>query len=297
MKILCVIVIYEPNYKILKKNIQILKNQVNKILLVNNGKKIANIESSKIEQIYFNANLGIATAQNIGVDYAEKHRFDFCMFSDQDTYFQKNYISEAQKIYKKFYPKNKIFALCPNLFDRNKKKLSGFTGRRGFFKKNYNYEIKNLSESAPNFIKITEAMSSGMIINLKILKKICYYREDFFLDWIDFEICWRAVKNGYYILGLPKIIGSHFLGKYNIKILGNIYHVHEVFRIYYIIRNGIYISFYNKIFTLWKINILLNTLRYSLGYIIFMRPKILVIKFILLGIYHGIFKKLGRMGT
>jgi rhamnosyltransferase len=218
------------------------------------------------------------------------------MFSDQDTYFKKNYISEVFKIYKKFSPK-KVFALCPNLFDRNKKKLSGFTLRKGFFKKNINYEIKNFSESVPKAIKITEAMSSGMIMNVEILKKVGYYREDFFLDWIDFEICWRALKKNYHILGLPKVIGSHFLGKNNIKVFGTLYHMHEVFRIYYIIRNGIYIAFHYKMSVLWKLNVLLNTLRYSLGYIIFMRPKILVIKYILLGFYLGISKKLGRISS
>lgn len=116
-------------------------------------------------------------------------------------------------------------------------------------------------------------MSSGMIIDLKKIKKIGLMNEDFFLDWIDFEWCWRSYKNDYKIIGFKNITAKHFLGLRSIKFFKYKFHIHALIRYYYIIRNGIYISIYSKINLMWKINIFLNTIRYIFGYLLLVEKK------------------------
>jgi rhamnosyltransferase len=84
------------------------------------------------------------------------------------------------------------------------------------------------------------------------------------------------------------------LGLKNIKILNYKFHIHDLIRYYYIIRNGIYISIYSKINLMWKINILMNTLRYIFGYLLLVENKKILVKYIIIGVYHGLFGNLGK---
>jgi len=36
--------------------------------------------------------------------------------------------------------------------------------------------------------------------------------EDLFIDWVDFEWCWRARKKGYKIIGNANVVITHQLG-------------------------------------------------------------------------------------
>ena len=40
-------------------------------------------------------------------------------------------------------------------------------------------------------------MSSGMMIDLSKIKDIGFFKEEFFIDEVDLEFCYRAIKKGY----------------------------------------------------------------------------------------------------
>jgi hypothetical protein len=62
------------------------------------------------------------------------------------------------------------------------------------------------------------------------------------------------------------------------------------------VRNGINLSLYSKNISFsWRINIFLNTLRYSVGYLVFTRPFLKVFKFVILGFAHGFLNILGKV--
>jgi rhamnosyltransferase len=296
MSVGCIIVLYKKDIKFLFKKIKNIYADVDNFYIVNNSeKKIKNLKNKKIEIIDLNVNLGIAAAQNLALLKSYKNKNEYILFSDQDTLFPKNFIKKILNFY--FYCQKKygnLFAVAPNLYDRNKNVLSGFTKRNFFFRIDIFKKKNNLENT--NDSKITEAMSSGMFVNAKKLKKIGYLNEDYFLDWVDFDLCWRALKKGYNIVGSRNIVASHFLGSNSVKIFGKSFHIHSPFRSYYIVRNGINLSFYSKnINFFWKINIFVNTLRYAIGYLFFMRPITKVFKFIILGLSHGFLNILGKV--
>ena len=296
MSIGCIIIAYKKNIKFLRKRINNIYADVDNFYIINNSESnYLKIRNKKINIINLDVNLGIAAAQNLAVLQAYKNKNEYILFSDQDTIFPKEFIKKILNFYTSANKKyQNVFAVAPNLYDRNKKVLSGFVKRFFIFRtaifqsKN---KFKNITES-----KITEAMSSGMFINLKILKKIGYLNEDYFLDWVDFDICWRALKKGYNIVGSGDIIASHFLGSRSIKIFNKSFHIHPPFRSYYIVRNGVNLSLYSKdINIFWRLNIFFNTLRYAFGYIFFMRPFKKVFRFVVLGFIHGSFNVLGKI--
>ena len=296
MSIGCIIIAYKKNIKFIQNRINNIYTGIDNFYIINNTENnYLKIKNRKINVINLDVNLGIAAAQNLALSLAYKNKNKFILFSDQDTIFPKGFIKEILSFYIYTNQKYKnLFAVAPNLYDRNKKVLSGFVKRFLFFR-NTIFQNKKNSQNI-HHSKITESMSSGMFINLKILKKIGYLNEDYFLDWVDFDLCWRAIKNGYNIVGSNNIIASHFLGSRSIKIFNKPFHIHPPFRSYYIIRNGINLSLYSKnINIFWRLNILMNTIRYAFGYIIFMRPFKKVFKFVILGFVHGSLNFLGKI--
>lgn len=287
MKIGAIIVIYKSSIKKIKKIYNNLKPQVDFVIFVNNDKKSFFLYYKNFELINLGNNYGIGFAQNIGITNLIKNNFKYVILVDQDTELPRNYVNTVLPFFTK-----EVSCISLNLFDNNKKKYSGFIKRSFFFRNSINKSENNFELLSRE--TVTETMSSGMIIDLKKIKKIGLMNEDFFLDWIDFEWCWRSHNHGYKIIGFKNIAASHFLGMKSIKFLNYKFHIHELLRYYYIVRNGIYISFYSKINLMWKINIFVNTLRYILGYLLLVSNKKILIKYILLAIYHGSFGILGK---
>ena len=296
MSIGCILIAYKKNIKFLRKRINNIYADIDNFYIINNSESnYLKIRDKKINIVNLDVNLGIAAAQNLAILQAYKNKNEYILFSDQDTIFPKGFIKKISNFYTSVNKKyQNVFAVAPNLYDRNKKVLSGFV-KRFFIFRIYIFQNKNNFENITES-KISEAMSSGMFVKLKILKKIGYLNENYFLDWVDFDLCWRALKNGYTILGSSDIIASHFLGSRRIKIFNKSFHIHPPFRSYYIVRNGINLSFYSKdISIFWRFNIFFNTLRYAFGYIFFMRPFKKVFSFVILGFIHGLFNVLGKI--
>ena len=294
MSIGCIIIVYKKNIKFLFRKIKNIYKDVDNFYIINNSENnLSNLKNKKITVINLNVNLGIAAAQNLALLESYKNKNKYILFSDQDTKFPKNFIKKILNFYSFANRKyGNLFAVAPNLYDRNKKTLSGFVQRKFFLRKDIFQDFSSETDDD----KISEAMSSGMFIDTKKLQKVGYLNENYFLDWVDFDLCWRALKKGYNIVGSRSIIASHYLGRTSVKVFNKSFHIHAPFRSYYIIRNGISLALYSKdINFFWRINIFANSLRYALGYIFFMRPFLKVFNLIILGFVHGLSNTLGKL--
>lgn len=295
MSVGCIIVVYKKNLKFLIHKIKNVYKDVDNFYIISNSENnLKNYKNKKITIISLNVNLGIAAAQNLAIFNAYKNKNDYILFSDQDTKFPKNFIKKILNFYNYANRKYRnLFAVAPNLYDRNKNTLSGFVQRKFLFRKDI---FQNSYSETDDDKKITEAMSSGMFIDAEKLRKVGYLNENYFLDWVDFDLCWRALKKGYNIVGSRSIVASHFLGSTSVKIFNKSFHIHAPFRSYYIVRNGISLALYSKnINFFWRINIFANSLRYAFGYMLFMRPFSKVFNFIILGFVHGLSNTLGKI--
>ena len=95
MKVVGVLIAYNPNIELLEKNINSYMSDLNKLIIVNNSsysleKKIKFSEevSKKIEIINLFDNMGIAKAQNIGMEKAYNDGADYVLQLDQDSIFE-----------------------------------------------------------------------------------------------------------------------------------------------------------------------------------------------------------------
>ena len=105
--IACVVVTYNPDNSLIE-GINLLSDQVDKILIVDNGSKDSGIKlikeikkcnEDKIEVVFNEDNLGIAAALNIGAKYAIEHKYQWLLTMDQDSRPAKDMVEKMIKTY------------------------------------------------------------------------------------------------------------------------------------------------------------------------------------------------------
>ena len=187
--------------------------------------------TDKVRYISLDKNYGIARALNIGIKEAEKEKITYILTMDQDSKFKNNIID----IYEKFLNQTGCgkYILSP-VYD---------TGRKQYKKKNVLYE------------KINYTMQSADLFNCKIFDDIGFFKEDFFIDVVDYEYCLRAKQKGYHIIRCNKALLEHEPASGKEKKFGHFklrYGYASPERYYYQIRNLLWTGIYYKNLSMFK---------------------------------------------
>ena len=284
-----VIVTYKPDIIVLEDCINSIKMQLNKIIIVDNTPKAdKNLEIfknySSIDIIHLGDNYGIAYAQNVGIKKALEENAEFILLSDQDTTYPTNFINDMLSCFNE----ENIAAAGPLFKDNHTNNIQFFIKKGCLgFKKIYPQNGKH---------EVLQLIASGTVLNAKYLKDIGLMREDLFIDWVDMEWCWRAIKKGYKIIGNADILINHTLGDrlINIKFKHIIYR--KPTRNYYITRNAVYCSIYiDSLDIIHRVNLFVRSLTYIAKFSIFMPPHLKNLKYTMKGFYHGLIGEIGRL--
>lgn len=223
MKIAGVVVLYNPNIKEVVRNILSYTEFLEKIYIVDNSKKNNEKEIkkkigllSKMEYIWFGENKGIAKALNEGKNRAILEEFEYLLTMDQDSYFDNNLLKLIKYIENNKESLKNIGIISPNHLLRGR--------------------YHNLQEKIEQKKGV---MTSGNFLNLDIAKNIGDFNEEFFIDEVDAEYCYRLNKKGYKITVYHNCELYHNLGDikwyFFIKVTN-----HNYIRRYYITRNKLY---------------------------------------------------------
>ena len=288
-KVYGVIVTYKPNVEILEKCVNSLVNQVDKLIILDNtpGKfqLLENFRKKQnIEIVYLNDNYGVAYAQNLGIKKALEEGVDFILISDQDTIYPLDYVEKMLECFKE----DKVAAAGPLFIDAHTGKVQFFV-KKGLigFKKIYPKTGKH---------EVLQLIASGTIINAKFIPEVGLMKEELFIDWVDMEWCWRAVKKGYKIIGNADVVIKHFHGEKSKKFLTKNITLKSCIRNYYTIRNGIYLALYSNVLDGYRrILLFLKTFRNIFLFSLLSNNFLLNLKYTLKGFYHGLIGKLGKL--
>lgn len=168
-----IIVAYRPDLNKLYKLIDSL-SQLKKIIIYKNSDFLIPSKFANVESIESVDNIGTAAAYNLSLNYLSRE-CEYVFILDQDSQLEINCIenlySEAIKISKKEH----YFLISPLETDNN-------NNAHGWG----SFPIFNNS-------KISEVRSSGMFISSVVFKYI-KFDENLFVDYVDWEFCWRAQK-------------------------------------------------------------------------------------------------------
>lgn len=236
-----VIVTYKPNIDELNKKVDKYTTNSNAVVvIVNNGNKLNISEHSNLIIKNLGKNMGIAYAQNIGINYLQEKGIDLAFLLDQDTKLEKKYFEKMLKKWQSLKIKDsKLAVLSPVAFDRKTKKLLSTKHLV-----NDNLEIEFLKNGDKYN---TLPISSGILVDTNIFEKVGGNYSEYFIDWVDFQFDLDIIDAGYHVYTTPEIRINHQIGNASTrKFLWKTIHPsnHSAFRNYYFFRNGI--LFMNK---------------------------------------------------
>jgi rhamnosyltransferase len=280
MKLVAIVVLYQPKLEDLIRNILSYVNDVDLLLTYNNSIVCLDGFSElqpfrhKILQIGNGENVGIATALNAAVKWAEDNSYTHLLTLDQDSYFYNDHLTIFKQLIVD-YQMDDIGVYAPNLDNR---------GNLCF---NSNSKV----------LDVNDTITSGSIFPTKTFIKSKGFEDGLFIDAVDYEYCYR-IKSLYGLRTVifPEIHLIHEVGYPKRILFGFMTDNYSAMRTYFIIRNHIIIwNRYPKLFqksykiTLIKLHILNRVFKIVIGE----QNKIYKLKAVVMGIVHGFAKRKG----
>ena len=231
-KVAAIIVSYNPDSNLFD-SINLLLNQVEKVIIVDNGSKekyvkyIKSINEDKIEIILNKENLGIATALNIGVRKALENGYEWILTMDQDSKASPDMVKKMFNVYNSINREERkdILSIFPNFVDER---------------------IQSIEENSNmNSYEYVDAdITSGNLLRKEVFEKVGFFDDSLFIDLVDTDFCMRLNEKGIKMIKIRDAVLYHSLGQSKtIKgILGSFNTSnHSALRRYYMTRNRFYI--------------------------------------------------------
>ncbi|RHX91226.1 rhamnosyltransferase [Leptospira yasudae] len=230
---LAVIVTYNPEFSKTFRNILNLNENKVPVLVVDNHSKNTEAIRSQIKKpnllLENSKNLGLGFALNRGIAYAKKNGYSHVWLFDQDSLLESTAARVFLEKVKTFEQEaslgqSKVASFGPNIFDSVK-----------------NRNIYGLNETSDAILDASFLITSGSYYPLHVFDEVGPIQEDFFIDYLDYEWCFRANHKGY----VHKIIATakmnHSIGNRSKNIFGIFkIAIHSPFRWYFLFRNGIW---------------------------------------------------------
>lgn len=249
-KIYTILVAYNPDIEHLKKSITLLLQQTDKVIICNNSETNINLGSENIVTFNFNENLGIAKAQNIGMEWAFSNGADFILQLDQDSLIASDMVLNLISTYKKLV----TLGFSPGFVGPVEKDIDSHEINKKRF---------SLGKKIDNDIwAVKETISSGGLIPKHAYSKIGGNDERLFIDLVDIEYCWRLQANGLGVYVTNKATLLHKLGNGKKEVILN-YRIddHPAIRYFYQTRNLLLSMAYPHAPLRWKVTAIPRVIR------------------------------------
>lgn len=219
MKILGIVVCYHPNVKELYFNINQYIDYVDRLIIWQNSPNIER-EFSIIEKDDINKriifmgkgdNQGIAYPLNVAlrIMFSENDNYTHLLTMDQDSTWEN--------------------------FEHYKFVIENIS-EDAIFSPNINNEIV----SNESYVKVKTCITSGAIFTKKVLSEIGSFNEDYSVDCVDYDFCFKAKDKGYSIY---KITSAKLNQIYGIPLKSKFFkfqtNVYSSKRLFFIVRNHI----------------------------------------------------------
>lgn len=267
MKCYAGIVTFNPNLEKLKNNIRSIINQVDNVIICDNNSdnfleilELKESISGEIEIIHNMDNRGIAGALNQLFEVAKERNVKYLLTLDQDSECPIKLVDSLEQ-----YMRNDVAIVCPNFIDRNCKSYNQFI------------------DCTEKVKEVKKCITSGSLNNVKYWEMVGGFDEKLFIDFVDFDFCFRLREMGFKILQVNDVTLLHELGESVVKNFLNkqiVISKHSNIRKYYMVRNYFYYRKKNNINDLAEKKAMRNKV---LKMILFEQDKLKTIKVIYKG--------------
>lgn len=290
-KIAAIVVTYEPDFDLLEELIRVVNSQVSKIYIVDNGSNLANdfTISSDVAMILLSENMGIAHAQNLGINEAMNDGYtDFILF-DQDSIPSGNMVSSLYSARQlAIAEKVKVAAVGPIHIDR-------VTGEEAIFVKCGKYLVNKFKvDKEKPYNNCDFLIASGCLISKDVLEEVGFMESSLFIDCVDLEWCYRAMNFGFLPIVSSTAIMYHQIGDKPLKLFGRNLTIHSPLRHYYFYRNFYHLLKRSYIPLSWKIHVFIKSSIQAMIFCSFLPNRFNHMKAIGSGVLDAIRNKYGR---
>ena len=203
-KVAVIIVLYNPDTNDIDTVRRIAQYNVgfvvdNSLIPFMDGETIGNMS-----YICNKANIGIAEAQNIALREILKGDYEYVVFLDQDTRVAVDYPLQIAMEFSRI-DNGRLAVLGPQV-------VNAVTGGQ-YASAIHKYEISENGFSLRKHI-----ISSGSCMSINALKDVGLMWGELFIDYVDFEWCWRAASKGYQCGVTSHLQISHHVGQRELSI-------------------------------------------------------------------------------
>jgi len=194
-KIVGVVVAFNPDVAQIRLTVQALAGQVETVFLLDNSDNGANVAAQladfpTLRYIGNNGNQGIAQALNRALHEAKADGAGWLLTLDQDSSLPAGYVG----------------SLATYLDDR----VDG--ARIGVLGAAFSSSSDDGNQPAAPSGEVEYLITSGNLLNVDAALSVGGFREDFFIDYVDVEMCFRLRRRGFKVVQHPSLIFAHELG-------------------------------------------------------------------------------------
>ncbi len=275
-----VVILYHPDAVALIENIKTYINPLDTLLVYDNSETLSkeleiavSAISSKVIFTHFGQNQGIAKRLNQAIEYAVQKDEKFLLMMDQDSSF-KDY--DFNK-YVDYISENKLPKVAQ-------------------FGVNCQPDFTPMSTNPEKAISL---ITSGSVLAINCIQQTGMFDENLFIDFVDTEFSHRITNRGYVNLQFTNIVLNHSIGtrvegRSFVTFKKSLRIIHIPIRVYYIIRNGLYLLFSHKEATSIQKKDIKRTIMVVKNDFIYNPQLIIVYKYAILGVWDFLTKKMGK---
>jgi len=260
-----VVVSWQPDLVLLGELLTQLTAQFCPVILIDNGSTNAEAlgqtvagKSADISLVRWTDNKGLAAALNEGLRQALSRGYRCAFLFDQDSRIEAGFCDAMQQAWQKALAVSPqpVAAIGPRLQDPE-------TGRRTPFRKFGWWRRSNRQVSvAADLYSADFLITSGTLLSLAVLDNTGFMKDEYFIDNIDLEWCFRARAHGYALYGTDAACLFHRIGEQseNPLVKAGILVKHSPLRSYYSTRNRLHLWRQNYAPLDWKLRDMLRFL-------------------------------------
>jgi rhamnosyltransferase len=279
-QVCAILISYHPDAELPRRAARIL-DEAGALVIVDNGsgedthamlRRIA--ADARVSLVLNPTNLGVASALNLGVERARALGFTWVLLLDQDSDLHGGMLTSLIEV-RAAYPEPARVAVIGAGFGEETR-----------------------AAPAAAWQEVESVITSGSLIPLALHAAIGPFRDEFFIDYVDSEYCFRARAQGYRVLRTAKPLMSHTIGApTRHDLLGKPKWTtnHSPDRRYYIARNDTVMlrEYGGYAFGSWALKSLARRLRTCRRIVLYERSKARKIAAVSAGWWDGV---RGRMG-
>ncbi len=223
LKIFAGIIAYNPDMDKLRDNVSAIINQVDGLILVDNGSD--NIEAVKAMIEAFDKNItfienqdnkGVAYALNQIMKYAYKSGANWVLTLDDDSQCYHELVS----MYKEFIASNQVEKLASITCLRKDRKYieNNSSGLSAKVSKNTVIGGADQMQYSQEYSVVDTCITSGNLVLVDAWRAVKGFNNKLFIDMVDDDFCFRLRRAGYNIVRINRHGFLHELGNEIIKI-------------------------------------------------------------------------------